>query len=561
MNIFGTGFATTFPNFNIVFFKKRERVGDVVSRLGMSRIYFDRPRWQWKRVRPKRIEIASAKRLNPHIAIVGESGSGKSNACKAIVKEIASRGINVAILDPHSEYIGVADSINASVYDAVHSGINIFDLDGVSEREKANELTGMFRRVFRLGDVQGYQLYRAILFTYTRVGAYGRVPGMHDLMYTLEIFKKHASPGEQRAIEGISRRLSLIDTGAFSRSTPMDKVMSGNSIFILSGLHTNEAQSVYVEGFLRKIYSKMLASEKKGSARLYIVIDEAEKLGQKSVIGKIAAEGRKYGIGLIVMAQRSKSMDKEIRANASLFISFYHREPEELNYIANLIAGGNELNRFMEVKKAIRNLRTGNAIVVDSAERNPFIVRFGLCADNGTSLAYEIMKLARSSSTRGEILEKVSQAGFPHGRISAMVERMEAEGSISSYFMREMSRYDGKWYIAAARNSPEHDICVSVIKRHLESLGIKCMIYNSSYGPDVIAHYGRERIAVEYETGSKSRESTERMLALRMKQYARILMIINDSKIDQYNALENVRLIRLGDFLNSQGFSGLLDLS
>ncbi len=558
MRILGISFATRFFDFNIGFFKKKERVGEVVSRLVMSRIFLDRPRWQWKRVRPRGIEIDSSGRLNPHMAIVGESGSGKSNACKAIVRHIASQGINVAILDPHNEYIGIADSINASVYDAAHSGINIFELDGVSEREKANELTNMFRRVFRLGDVQGYQLYRAILFTYTRVGAYGRVPGMRDLMYTMEIFKKHASTGEQRAIEGISRRLSLIDTGSFSTSTTMEKVMSGNSIFMLSGLHTNEAQSVYVEGFLRKVYARMLASEKGGRTRLYIVIDEAEKLGQKSIIGKIAAEGRKYGIGLIVMAQRSKSMDKEIRTNAALFISFYQREPEELNYVANLVSGGNELNRFMEVKKAIRNLRTGSAIVVDSSERNPFITRFGLCRENGTSLAYEIMRLSKECCTMEEMLEKVSQAGFSQSQVSAMAERMEQEGAISSYQLREMSRYDGKWYIAAPRNSPEHDICVSVVKRHIESLGLRCVIYNSSYGPDIIAYYGRERIAVEYETGSKSRESTERMLAFRRKQYSRILMVVNDSKMDQYNALDGVRLARIGDFLNCEDKSVVL---
>lgn len=532
-------------------------VGRIVARLCLKRIYMDKTSWHWKKEHSK-LYIEPARKLNPHMAIVGESGSGKSNACKAIVRSLAARGIRVAVLDPHNEYLGLAGAIDASVYDAAHNGINVFELDGMEEKEKANELTNMFKRVFRLGDVQGYYLYRAILFTYSRVEAHGRMPSIHDLIYTFEIFKKHASPGEQRALEGISRRLSIIDIGAFSRSTPMEKVISGNSIFLLSGLHSSEAQSVYVEGFLRKVYGRMLLMEKSASPRFYVVIDEAEKLGQKSIVGKIAAEGRKYGIGLIVMAQRAKSIDREIRANSALFMAFYQREPEELNYVANLVAGGNELNRFVEVKKAIRGLGRGSAIISDSHERNPVIARFALSNDTGISLAYEVMKLAKGCCTRGEMLEKMAGLGFSAEDINAMVSRMRDEGSISSYALREMCRYDGEWYISAPRNSPEHDVCVSVAKRHMESIGVECTIYNSSYGPDIIAHYGRERIAVEYETGSKSRESTERMLALREKAYRRVLMIVNDEKISQYASFSSTRCVRLRDFLNATSFSSII---
>ncbi|MEM3839250.1 MAG: DUF87 domain-containing protein [Candidatus Micrarchaeaceae archaeon] len=530
--------------------RNKARIGAIVAILCIGKVHFGNIRWQWKKKNmPFAIEPESS--LNPHIAIVGRSGSGKSNACKLIVKGLVSRGIKVAILDPHNEYIGIADQIAARVYNAAHNGINIFELDGVSEKEKANELTNMFKRVFKLGDVQGYHLYRAIMFTYNRTGAYGRIPNIHDLLYTFEIFRKHATLAEQRVLEGLSRRLSLLDTGPFTKVTSMDTVMGSNSIFLLSGLHTNEAQAVYVEGFLRKIYGKMLASDKKGKIGFYIVIDEAEKLGQKSIIGKIAAEGRKYGIGLLAMAQRAKAMEKEIRANASLFFAFYQREPEELNYVANLISGGNELNRFAEVKRAIRGLGRGTAIMVDSRSENPSIVRFALNVDGKTSLAYEIMRNARTCATYGEILAKATSLGFSADMVKNELDLMEAEGSISYYEVKEGSIYDGRWYIESPRNSPEHDVCVNIIKRHLESLGIRCRIYNSSYGPDLIANYRGTSIAVEYETGSKSIDSTERMLLARSRQYKITLVIVNDLKKSAYEHL-NANVIGLGPFLRSK---------
>ena len=72
------------------------------------------------------------------------------------------------------------------------------------------------------------------------------------------------------------------------------------------------------------------------------------------ILAKIAAEGRKYGFGIIALSQRAKEMDKGLRANSAMFISFYQREPEELNYIANYVAGGVEGSRFAEVKKAFQ---------------------------------------------------------------------------------------------------------------------------------------------------------------------------------------------------------------
>ncbi len=533
-------------------------IGDITRTLRIRRAYSDKPSWHWKSAGFRRMELGLGRRMNPHVAIVGESGSGKSNACKVMIREIARNGARVAILDPHNEYLGIAESMGAEVYDASYNGINIFELDGASEKERANELTNMFKRIFRLGEVQGYELYRCIMFTYTRMGSLGRPPNIHDLLYTMSIFKKHAGTAEARILDGLSRRLSLIDTGAFSRSTEMDRVMSGNSVFLLSGLHTNEAQSVYIEGFLRKVYSRMLASEKRDGGGFYIVIDEAEKLGQRSVAGRIAAEGRKYGMGIIAMAQRAKSIEPEIRTNASLFISFYQREPEELNYLANLIAGGTELNRFAEVKKAIRSLGRGSAVVMDSLEHNPFIVRFDKSGEERPCISYEVIKLSRRGRPLGELRDEISAKGLARIEVDRKLDEMVKNGNISRYDLEGWSRYDGPWYISMRRNSAEHDICIEVIRRHLERLGVKCSVYNSSYGPDLIAIVNGKRIAIEYETGMKRIESTQEMIRKRGALYANILVIVNNGKRDEYSVITGAKVVSISEFLNEDSLQRIL---
>ncbi len=535
--------------------------GRITSMLVMKKIYFDKPRWQWERKHYGNMMLNPNYRMNPHIVVVGESGSGKSNACMGLARQLAAAGERVAILDPHDEYSGLADEINARIYDAAYNGINAFELDGASERERASELTGMLKRIFRLGEVQGYHLYKAIMYTYARLYGTERAQNIHDLLYSISLLKKKAGTADSRILDGLSRRLLLLDTGNVSHSADMDGVMNGNSIFVLSGLHTNEAQSVYIESFLRKIYRRMLQMDKRPKSRFYVIIDEAEKLGQKSIAGKIAAEGRKYGIGIIAVSQRIKSIDKDIRTNASLIAAFYQREPEDLNYLANLVSGGNELNRFIEIKKALRGLRTGEAVICESGMRNPVITLFGNGAPKKPCLTYEIARRCMLAANADEICVAMNGLGFGKEDTVKRLDSMEKEGSLQSHVVDAESEYDGKWYMSMPRNSPEHDVCVGLVSRQLKRLGIDSRIYNNSYGPDLVAHYGREKIAFEYETGSKDIEKTASMLKFRLNVYPRVTVIVNNAHFQRYfNALniENVRVMGLSEFLKAKGMHELL---
>ena len=361
----------------------------------------------------------------------------------------------------------------------------------------------------------------------------GRSPNIHDLIFTIKVFKKNARlASEMGVLESLERRLSLIDTGAFEKSAEMGKVMKGNSVFLLSGLHTPESQSIYIEGFLRKIYSNMLNSEKHDRARLYVVIDEAEKLGDNPVIGKIAAEGRKYGIGLIAISQRAKLVDKDLRGNAAMVISFGIREPEELNYVANFISGGNESGRFVEVKKALRSIGRGYAIVFGSQAKNPMIVRFNRNTEDSENLRYRILTLSRDGIAKAELERRLSE--FDWNSFS-----LEIASLLDSAEMKECriecGKYSGIWYISSSHNSAEHDVAVQIISRHLASQGIRNRIYNNSYGPDIIAFAEGKRIAIEYETGSKDIESTRKMIESRAKTYSKTIIIVNDSHIAGYS--------------------------
>jgi hypothetical protein len=509
----------------MIFKKTKEIVLGKVEKELVLQKSFGSLKWRWKRrwlFNKICINVRSA--LNPHIMIIGESGSGKSNACKQILSQLARSGYRFIVLDPHSEYVENSRNLGATVYDAGRSGANIFDLDGLSERERTSEITGMFRRIFRLGEVQAYTLYKCIAYTYGVCARKGRTPTLHDLLYTFRVFARHAERSESSILETLEKRLLLVVGDSPTRGVSVSRLLRERSIFSLSSLHTSEAQAIYMEGMLKKIYTLMLNGDGCDRGRFYIVIDEAEKLQNSPVIARLVAEGRKYGVGVIAISQRAKALDKEIRSNAATIIAFSQHEPEEQNYVANLISGGNEYNRFMEIRKALRELGRGRALMAEAPARSPKVVRCALFDPASKDPSYRIMMLTEKAASLQELLQKLGREGFSEENVLNSLDALETQGIVKRHDVDDPC-YRGTWYISMPRNSAEHDIMVNLISRHLGKLGVRNFIHNKAYGPDVIAYFEGRNIAIEYETGKKDPESTAKMLEGRKGKYSNIVLI------------------------------------
>lgn len=515
-------------------FKKQKpycEVGTITKKLGMRRIYLGERRWEWLRAR-ERFTFIPSSGLNQHICMIGTSGSGKSNACKIIARSMARQNIKFAVLDPHGEYTSFAQSIGASIYDASRNGINIFELDGMSEKEKASEIVAMLKRTFRLGEVQGYTLYKCLMYMYRICLEKGSSPNIKSLLFTMRVFIKNADTKEQRILESLEKRISILDTERFPDNCSMGKILSENSVIILHNLHTPEAQSLYIEGFLRKVYANMLSMKKNNGPRFYAIVDEAAKVKGSDILARIAAEGRKYGFGIIALSQTAKEMDKGLRANSAIFASFYQREPEELNYISNFISGGAEGSRFAEVKKGLRGLGKGYAIILDSSRKEPIIVKFDQARDLDDDTINIILSAKKAAISKNEFIQLFNKEGHgkeacEHALLIAVRNRM-----LFGFSLEGCGDYSGTWYIKAIRNSAEHDVSVNVIARKLQDNGIPCRVYNSTNGPDIVI--GNNYSALEYETGSKDTTSTKEMMERRKTIYKKTIIITTPMNKSRY---------------------------
>ncbi len=534
--------------------KKGFVLGRVVRRMRLKGFGFGRVRWHWEKVFMEKLRFEGSG-MNNHAVITGGSGSGKSNACKLLLHSLSKIGASFVVFDPHGEYVPLANDLDAEAYSASVTRFDIFDLDGMSESEKISDLTETFRRIFRLGELQSYELYKCLGYLYRRFAK--SAPSIGALLYVISIFRRNAKGSELNVLNGLEKRFRMLDDGTNAKGMEAGRLVGERSIIALSSLHSNEAQVVYMEGLLRKVYGMMLSGMIK--KRFYVVIDEAEKLSNSRIVARLVEEGRKYGIGIVAVSQRAKSLDKSIISNSAMHIAFYQREPEELNYVANLIAGGNELERFAEVKKRIRSLRLGEA-VVQFQYREPVVAKLNLCTIKDEHIGVRILELARDPVEKGEMAAKLS--AYPAEKISSEISNLIMKGFLK-YHTISGGVFEGTWYVAMPRNSAEHDIGVWLLGKSLSNHGIGNHVYNKAYGPDIMAYANGRRLAVEYETGKREIDDVVKMIDRRRENFGSVIVVVNDRHFDRYRrSLGNTATIKASEALDGglikviNGFSG-----
>jgi hypothetical protein len=331
-----------------------------------------------------------------------------------------------------------------------------------------------------------------------------------------------------------------LEISAFSKGfVSMNDLKHGLNSFSLSSMKSEEMRLIYIHELLRRLYQDMKGNQKERGIGLYIVIDEAEFLISSSgagsyMIDQLLQEGRKYGVGVILATHTASDLSKRIIANAATFISFYPREPSDVNYIANIISGGMP-EKAMAVKQKLHKLRINEAMVVSGRFREPLLINTHEARTVVSNINDNPEKPLRQSVHH---LMELARNPIRSDRLPPELAGMNAaELSSIGIDMAEIE-WDGikeRWLMARNRAlSIEHEIYVTKISECLRKRGISNQIIDNSNGPDVIAYPNGGRIAIEYETGRKKIEETRTMLNSRLSDYGKVMVFVNDTYADFY---------------------------
>ena len=108
--------------------------------------------------------------------------------------------------------------------------------------------------------------------------------------------------------------------------------------------------------------------------------DLAKYKSSKQSIERIAKEGRKYGVTLLLASQRPSELSETIFSQCNNFIAMRLTNPNDQGYVKKLLPDtlGNLIDKMP-------NLKTGEALLIGDSIALPSIVQIDKCEDNPSS--------------------------------------------------------------------------------------------------------------------------------------------------------------------------------
>ena len=271
---------------------------------------------------------------------------------------IAVRGDFIAALDHHTAILGVTGSGKTEyAFDLIRhslaSGVRVVCID----------LTARYAP--RLADLSPHNLTLSAETTKT----------LSALLFAAET-GAYGAGEEKKALKMFSDPVRVDVRSSIDNFMSSEQGKSRLGIISLEEISNTKATLAITEIFL----SCLLESAKnrsRASDRLLVVLEEAHTLvpeastmglgdydsrGMVAKIAQIALQGRKYGVGLLVLAQRTATVSKTILTQCNTTISFGCIDETSLNFLRNVFGE--------EYAALLPNLRSLQAVVFGKAIRS-----------------------------------------------------------------------------------------------------------------------------------------------------------------------------------------------
>ena len=351
-------------------------------------------------------------RLSRHLAILAVTGGGKSNTVCILANRIVGElGGTLILFDVHGEYAqaeiapGNQKIIEPRIHPASLSFAELHRLTRMPSGATNQE------RILR-------EAWKRTIDAYRR----GEIP-KGDFMKTLISNVEKLKGIDKGAAQGALNRLDdVLDYygEVLSEDTHTDLTLiiepGKLNVFNLSGIDEQGADAV-VSHYLRRILAERKLFKASGGSRGYpvpvlVVIEEAHVLIPKDEASltktwasRIAREGRKFGVGLVLVSQRPKGLDPNVLSQTNNKIILRIVEPTDQRYVQQ---ASEQLSE--DLLSLLPDLNPGEAVVLGSMVKIPALVKIDKCsADTGggdIDLASEWSKWRNKTSSVRERLQQ-----------------------------------------------------------------------------------------------------------------------------------------------------------
>ncbi|MDI3487859.1 MAG: hypothetical protein PWR26_576 [Methanosarcinales archaeon] len=321
-----------------------------------------------------------------HCSILAMTGSGKSYTAGVIIEELLEQDVPLLIIDPHGEYSSLR-------HPSEEMGLEEFGVSPKGYGDKITVLTPASLSVnpeadgvLRLrGHSLGVQDIVRVLGespTNTHVGilyeAISRLRAERDT-YDLQDIIGEVAASESKAKWAVLALLEQIaDSELFcGEATPIQSLLKRGRCTVISMVGVKPSVQPLVVSI---VCTELLEARKLGLVPPgMVVVEEAHNFAPErgfavapstDILRTIASEGRKFGLGLMVISQRPARVDKNVLSQCNTQIILRVTGRVDLQALAKGLEG-----MTSELVEDIKSLPMGTAIISSSSLERPIMVR------------------------------------------------------------------------------------------------------------------------------------------------------------------------------------------
>jgi len=349
--------------------------------------------------------------LQKHFAILAMSGAGKSYLASVLIEELLERTpeqgrVAVIIIDVHGEYDGFKSSPQYA------NKTNIFD--GRKVRIGMSRISPQILREFlpQLSSAQKRDVENVLIELKQESKSKGELFDLDDFIERVQ----QSNMKEATKASLVANLYSLKSMRIIGRSdvpSVHELAQPGKlSVIDLSGINELRKKQLIVAYFARKLFT---ARKKERIPPFVLLVEEShnfakekaskEDMLSKSIIEKIAREGRKFGASVGLISQRPVQLSTTALAQANTHIIMRVTNPNDIKHIGE---GCEALDESM--LKNITTLRVGEALIVGEALNFPVFVRIRKRKSKKSSKGEQIDVLARKFEELNEKKKKDVEA-------------------------------------------------------------------------------------------------------------------------------------------------------
>lgn len=333
-----------------------------------------------------------------HMAILAMTGGGKTVASRRVIRELLAARYPLVILDPHGDYLGFwakrelfkNNSIklfypNVRVQDQTRDLIAFLVREmtqGLTEPQRAAYETALEKTRIEEDGIDVATFIQRLIQELEDVkgGHPGTVPAVKR---SLRIVQAHL-----RAMQDSNNRLRkqerLKDFPFEPLPDPITRaheiVQPGQASIIYLGGYDHLTQSTMVALVLKHLFEKR-ASLSNEIPPLLCVIEEAHNFipsaaeGQANtpsveIIRKVITEGRKFGVGLMLISQRPSRLDETTLSQCNTYMIFRLVNPKDQSFVEKVME-----NLTRADSRLLPGFGPGQGIISGQGVRFPLLIQ------------------------------------------------------------------------------------------------------------------------------------------------------------------------------------------